>query len=209
MNKIIKTIGELRDRFFYIFIGGNRTGKSVTARKHIFAWKKANPNRLVVGYDPQHRFSDLLDVIIDSENEDWCLELHKYRNCLIVIDEFRELHESNIPVKGLKKLLYNRDEWGLDFITIFHTPSLVLTFLTGYATHYFIFYANVAEGGFKDKIPDYLKVTLASKMVNKYVAKYGKGKFLDSKGNIDCKFPHMVFDKEKGKISGINMDKPI
>lgn len=196
-----------RNRFFYVFIGSNRTGKSITARKHIVRWKKNNPGKLVVGFDPQHRFTDLLDIIIDPENENWALDLHQYRDVLVVIDEFRELHEQDKAVPGLKKWLYNRDEWGHDIIGIFHNPSLVLKVVVGYANFYFIFHTNVEEGGFKAKIPNYRLCTLASKEVNNYVAEYGKGTYKDATGKLICDFPHIVVNTEEQSLSAINMMK--
>lgn len=190
-----------RDNFFYCFIGGNRTGKSVTARKHIIAWRQANPGRLVVGYDPQHRFDGLIDVYINPEDEEWALKLHRFRNALIVIDEFKQLNESATPVKGLRTLFAQRCDWNLDIVTIFHNPAVVLNAITDFATHYFIFMTNTKEGSFKDKIPNYLLCVIASKEVNKHVSIFGKGTY------PECNFPHIVVDCEQQKLRAYNMSK--
>lgn len=188
-----------RDNFLYCFIGTNRCGKSLTARKHIIAWKQANPGRLVIGYDPQKRFRDLLDVLIDPEDSEWCLKLHRFRNALIVIDEFRQLNEHGLPVKGLRTLLTQRCDWNLDIITIFHNPSLVINAISDVATHYFIFLTHTKEGAFQAKIPNYVLCIIASKEVNRYVSIFGRGTY------PECDFPHIIVDGEKQKLRAIHM----
>lgn len=197
-----------RDNFLYCFIGGNRTGKSVTARIHAEAWKKANPGKLIISYDPQRRFQDITDVFISPEDEFWALKLHRFRNCLIIIDEVRQINESPIPVKGFRTLLSQRCDWNLDIITIFHNPGVVLNCITDLATHYFIFFTNAKEGSFKDKIPNYSLCMVGSKKVNSHVATFKtKGRYKDEKGNIVCDFPHTIVDCERQTVGCINMSK--
>lgn len=190
-----------RDNFLYVFIGANRCGKSVTARKHAVAWKRANPGRLIIGYDPQRRFTDLIDVHINPEDDEWALKLHKFRDALIIIDEFRQINENPQPVKGLRTLLAQRCDWNLDIITIFHNPDVVLNCITALATHYYIFLTNVKEGGFRDKIPNYTLCVVASKEVNRHVKTFGKGSF------PACDFPHIIVDTEQQRLRAINMSK--
>lgn len=202
MNLKLKTVSEfLRDNFLYCFIGTNRTGKSAIARKHIIAWKKSNPGKLVIGFDPQRRFRDLIDIFISPEDPKWAVKLHKFRNCLIVLDDMRVLNEDARPVEGLSNLMYYRCDWNIDIITVFHNPSLVLNCISAYATHYFIFLTNAKDGSFKDKIPNYTLCQLASEEVNRYVSIYGRGKW------PECDFPHIVVDCEKLKLMAIHMNK--
>lgn len=200
-----------RDNFLYVFIGGNRTGKSVTARKHAVAWKKANPGKLIIGYDPQRRFQDLIDVHISPEDEFWAVKLQRFRNSLIIIDEVKQINENPVPVKGFKTLLAQRCDWNLDIITIFHNPGDVLNCISALATHYFIFFTNTKEGAFQAKIPNYMLCVIASKEVNKHVSIFGKGNYSikDKMGNeqIVCNFPHIIVDGEKQTLEAINMSK--
>lgn len=190
-----------RENFSYVFIGTNRTGKSLTARKQIIIWKKANPGKLVVGFDPQKRFTGLIDVKVDPENENWLSEILEMRDILLVIDDFRKLHESSYPPKGLKTLMIDFCDYNIDMMFIFHNPSDVFNCISNHATHYFIFKTNVSEGKFKEKIPNYHLCTLASYEVNKYVSQYGRGSY------PKCDFPYMFIDNDSGKLSGINMMK--
>ena len=173
----------------------------MTARKHAVAWKKANPDKLIIGYDPQRRFQDLLDVHINPEDDEWALKLHRFRNCLIIIDELRQINEAPVPVKGLRTLLAQRCDWNMDIITIFHNPGVVLNCISDVASHYFIFLTNTKEGAFKDKIPNYLLCVVASKEVNKHVSVFGKGTF------PECNFPYIIVDCELQKLRAINMNK--
>jgi len=190
-----------RDNFLYVFIGTNRTGKSVIARRHIIKWKRANPGRKVISFDPQRRFTDLVDRFIDPEDENWALDMLEERNCLLVVDDLRILNDSPHPVAGLKKLMYYRCDYNIDIITAFHNPSDVLNCISDYATHYFIFLTNVQEGKFKAKIPNYKLCMIASDEVNKYVAKHGRGQW------PVCDFPYIVVNGETRKLTAKNMNK--
>lgn len=189
----------MRLNFLYAFIGTNRTGKSSVANELAIAWKKTNPNRLVVSHDPQNNFKEVTDVFIMPEDEEWALKCHNFRNCLIILDDFRLINEKNTPVKGLASLMYYRAKWNIDIITIFHNPSLILNLLAGFTTHYFIFLTSAQEGSFKNKIPNYSLCITASNQVNKYVSIFGRGKYPI--------FPYIVVDCEKQKLMSINMDK--
>jgi len=189
----------LRNNFLYGFIGTNRTGKSSVARQLIIAWKKANPNGKVIAHDPQDNFTDLVDIFILPEDEDWALKCCKFRNCLIVLDDFRLINESSRPVEGLSTLLYFRAKWNIDIITIFHNPSLVINAIAHFISHYFIFLTNAQEGSFKAKIPNYSLCIAASEEVNKYVSLFGRG--------THPKFPYIVVDCERQKLLAYNMSQ--
>lgn len=209
-------IKDKRNNFLYIFIGTNRTGKSTTARKQVIKWRKNNPNKLVYGYDPQRRFRkspvgtnpnldtysavDLIDVHINPENLNWALEMQERRDCLLLIDDFRKLHEDSRPIEGLKKLMYDYCDFNIDIMTIFHNPIDVLTCIGGHATHYFIFMTNETDGQFKQKMPNATLCKLASNMVNEYVRKHGRGG-----PENGYKFPYIRIDVERQDLWAINM----
>lgn len=188
-----------RNNFLYGFIGTNRTGKSSIAKQLAISWKNSNPNGIVISHDPQDNFTDITDIFIEPEDNDWAIKCCEYRNCLIILDDFRLINESARPVKGLSKLLYYRAKWNIDIITVFHNPSLVINSLAHFISHYFIFMTNAQEGSFKNKIPNYSLCVAASEEVNKYVSVNGRGKYPI--------FPFVIVDCEKQKLMAINLEK--
>lgn len=205
-----------------LFIGVNKTGKSSTAREIVEAWKASRPDPKfkVIAHDPQKIFGEirdpktgrilkpnLVDLHIEPDDEDWALRLCEMRNCYIIMDEFGVLNDKNVPVKGLKKLLYFREYWNHESMVLIHNPSLMLNILAGYATRYFIFLTFTQEGSFKKKIPNYRYCMAAASEVNEYVKKYGKGKHKLDPEYDGQGFPHIIFDVATQKLYAINMEK--
>lgn len=189
----------VRNNFLYGFIGTNRTGKSSVAKLLAKAWKDANPGQIIIAHDPQENFTDVADVFIQPEDDDWAIKCCEFRNCLIILDDFRLINESARPVEGLSNLLYYRAKWNIDIIAIFHNPSLIINAIAHFISHYFIFFTNAQEGSFKSKIPNYSLCIAASEEVNKYVSIYGRG--------VYPKFPYVIVDCEKQKLAAYNMEK--
>lgn len=190
-----------RPNFVYGFIGTNRTGKSSVARFQALAWKKANPNGLIIAHDPQDNFIGVADIFIEPENSNWALDCHRHRNCLIIADDYRLINESARPVKGLMTLFYFRAKWNIDMIFICHNPALIINALAHFISHYFIFLTNAQEGSFKSKIPNYTFCIAASEEVNKHVSVFGRGSY--------PKFPYIVVDCEHQKLNAYNMEKKL
>jgi hypothetical protein len=190
-----------RTNFLYGFIGTNRTGKSSVAKLQAQAWRTANPNGKIIAHDPQDNFTDIADIFIEPEDSEWAEKCHQFRNCLIILDDFRLINESARPVKGLSTLLYYRAKWNIDIITIFHNPTLVINTLAHFISHYFIFLTNAQEGSFKNKIPNYSLCIAASEEVNKHVSMFGRG--------VYPRFPYIVVDCEHQKLNAYNMDKKL
>lgn len=194
----------MNDNFCYVFIGTNKTGKSSVVRKHIKIWKRANPGKQVVAFDPQRMFKGLVDVYIKLDNDLWMEEILDMRNILLVIDDFRKLHDSNHPPKGLRTLLIDFCDYNISIMTIFHNPADVWDLLNSHATHYFIFKTNSKEGKFKEKIPNSSLCIVASYYVNKYVKQFGRGSYKTGED-----FPHIFIDTDSGKLIAVNMKKKI
>ncbi len=190
-----------RLNFLYGFIGTNRTGKTATAKELAKAWKLANPGQLIIAHDPQDNFSDLADIFIEPEDDEWAVKCCEMRNCLLILDDFRLINESNRPVQGLQKLLYGRAKWNIDIITIVHNPALVINAIAHFTSHYFIFMTNAQEGSFKAKLPNYSLCIAASEEVNKYVSIFGRGQW--------PRFPYVVVDCEKQRLQAYNMSKSL
>ena len=191
---------EERFNFVWGFIGTNRTGKSITAREYAEQWRASKPDHYqIVGFDPQKRFAHLLDKEIFPEDRDWAIDMQKYRNTLLILDDYRIINESDRPVEGLSNLMYFRAEYNIDIIYICHNPSLVINTLTYFTSHYFLFYTETLDGSFKKKIMNYKLCIQGQRLINNYVNTYGRGKFPN--------FPHVVVDCEKRELFAFNMDR--
>lgn len=192
-----------RSNFSMGFVGGNNTGKSTIAKHIARVWKKANPDCLIVAHDPQDNFGDIADYLINPEDKKWAERCCKFKNTLFILDDVRLINESNVPVSGLKNLLYFRTKRNVDIIHICHAPSEILNAFAHFTTHYYIFYTEAQEDEFKRKIPNHALVKACSKKVNDYVSIFGTGEY--EKKN----FPHMIIDCKTRKISAINMNNDV
>lgn len=191
--------------FVLSIIGTNRTGKTTEAKKIIRNWKKNNPEGTIIAFDPQSKMTGMYNSRIQDANEAWCNMLFTRTNtgdyvcswnvkngCLIVLDDYRILHEEDKTEHWLRILMNFREEWNMDFIYICHSPSLVLNYLTMYTNYYYIFYTKAIDKKWKDRIPDYDLCIKATTIMQLYVNKYGKGEY--------PKFPHCIVDCENNKL---------
>lgn len=202
MKQVIQTVNKLKQNlqkrvnFLWGFIGTNRTGKSVIARKCAEVYKHSKPDNMIVGFDPQKRFVGLLDGEIDPEDPEWCLKLHELRNALIILDDYRLINEKPTAVAGLQKLMYHRADWNIDIIYICHNPSLILNLLTYFTSHYFLFYTESMDGSFQKKIMNYKLCITGQKLINKHVQAYGRGNY--------PYFPYVMVDCENRELNAFN-----
>ncbi len=209
--------GEKRVNFFYMFIGGNRTGKSTTAVKQAVEWNNArDPNEYsIIAFDPQKRLRDAIgddrvDILIDPEDRDWAWKIKDVKDALVFLDDYKILNDKSIPAKGLITLMANRSENNVDIIMICHHPIFILSQLCSFITHFFIFRTNVMKKSFSDRIPDANDCIQSSIEINKYVKhKYGGDMEVYAKQCVsnDMKFPYIVVDTISGKRIAVNMDK--
>ncbi len=183
------------------FIGTNRTGKSVIARMYAEIWRRANPEGIIVSFDPQKRFKGLSDWEIEADDDDWVSKLLELRNALIILDDYKIIHEKNIPMKGLGKLLAHRADYNLDIIYICHNPSLIVNLLTFYTSHYFLFYTEAMDGSFQKKIMNYKLCINGQRLINKYVRTFGRGAY--------PKFPHVIVDTEAAELNAVNFTQKL
>ena len=123
--------------------------------------------------------------------------MRNLRNALLILDDYRTLHEQDKAEAWLLYLLQARSEQNIDIMYSIHNPALVINMLTYFTTHYYIFYTQVQEGGWKKKIPNYTTCMAVSNYVNKYVKIYGRGKYPD--------FPYMIIDNENEEVIAQNM----
>ena len=184
-----------RNCFLIGIIGTNRVGKTTKIRDIIKEWKKSRPNGLVVGFDPQMKLADLLDKQIGIADD--LTLINSLRNCLLVLDDFRALHLSDKAEKWLVYLMQFRDQWNIDIVYAVHNPSLVLNVLSFFTTHYYIFYTQSIEGGWKRKIPTYTVCSAVSSYLVEYVSLTGLGTY--------PKFPYFIVDNKGNKAIAVNI----
>jgi len=162
------------DLIFEAFVGYNSTGKTSIANKYAKTYHTNNPKLTIAGYDPQKKFTDLINpkYSIASEEKGWWgnteedikkrLQAKKYplnilRNSLIVLDDYRSMFKGdNIP-SDLLRLMEFRFEHGLDIILSCHSPGMILERFTPYISHYYIFYTKGKEDKFEAKMENYVE----------------------------------------------------
>lgn len=189
-------MSDTRENFFFMFLGHNRTGKSVTAKQVADEWRQAHDGK-IYAHDPQNRFSDILDVkLLPSDTVFREFLDDEPRRCLLILDDYRMLHPNDRMDKSLLDIMNVRNEFCVDIIMIAHAPSLVLERLTYYITHYFLYYTQSTDKGFKEKIPNYKALTELSRSVTNYVKMHGKG--------VYPTFPYIVFNNETEDATPIN-----
>ena len=201
----IKRVGRLN--FLMAFIGHNRTGKTSIALDIAKKWKASRPegSNTVICFDPQHKFDEVMDFEIELADTNWAYNLLKFRNSLVILDDYRILNSKNIPDKGVLELLQFRNEYNIDMIIICHNPALLINIFTYFVTHYYIFYTMVQVGSFEKKIPNYELCMAASNLVNTYVQAHGRGDYADGK----MLFPYVVVENETEVVTAYNMTKDI
>ena len=146
MSEIIKR----RGGEILCFLGHNNTGKSAESIFYIEQFckkrkkiknKNKNFNRLAV-FDPQNRYQKYLekgDLNITPLNDDWFLTVSKFRDSLVVLDDHRQLIDTDTIDKRILNLLFLRSEYGIDFIIITHFAKLIQPKLVGYIDKYLMF----------------------------------------------------------------------
>lgn len=202
-----------RKNFVWAFIGANGTGKTVTSLQLARAWRKYNPRRRIIAFDPQGVLErELLDascgdILIPRGLKNWAKILTKeiaphqyqYTNYLLFIDDYRMLCTDDKTDSGLLDLLALRRFINCDVIVSTHNPSLILERLSYYVTNYSIYFTSAAEGGFDKRTANYANCEKACRIVRQYVIQHGMGSY--------PKFPYaLVTDKAKD-IRFHNMDK--
>lgn len=189
-----------RDAFVYAFVGHNRTGKSVTARRVAEKYKKENPNNIIVSYDPQSRFVGVSDERILTP--DWQEYIDKeYFDCLFVVDDYHMVVEERID-KSLTDLFALRDERGLDFIFITHQPKLIRKKISYYITHLYLYFTMGTDTDFKDRLTDTELAIKCRHFINEYVNKYGKGSYEEG-------FPYLRINCIESTVQAININKKL
>lgn len=200
---VVKAKQEEQERvnFVWGFVGTNRTGKSLTAFQYASRWKASRPEyHKIIAFDPQQRFASIADEFLGPEEKDCFLNKERFRNCLLILDDYKIINEGDRAVPGLANLLYFRGEHNTDIIYICHNPSLVINILTYFTSHYFLFYSESMDGSFKKKIMNYRLCIQGQRLINDYVNAYGRGKFPGP-------FPYVIVDCEKRELFALNMNK--
>jgi archaellum biogenesis ATPase FlaH len=188
-----------RENFLMTFIGHNRTGKTVIAKEIAKEWKKTHNGEIIV-FDPQHRFTDILDVEIKEDNENWANELYESKplNSLVIFDDYKMLMDNDRTPKKFLSLLAARNEWCTDVIMITHHPRLLLERASYYVTHYFVFYTQADDKAFSRNIINVQDIIDVKNAVNAEVLKNGRGTY--ERKN----FPYAIYVQDEGTAQFVN-----
>lgn len=169
---------------------------------------------MVIGFDPQKQFQELLDVEIDIKDaakvKNWAnfINENDYRNCLIILDEFRVINPSHQPSAGLIELLSMRTERNLDIFVIIHSPSLTTNLLPIYITHYYMFNTQTVSDSFDKKIPNYEILATGLNVINEHCIKNQVYSSINNYGkDFYPYFPYVVYDLKENKLFKINFNK--
>lgn len=190
-----------RENFIFALIGHNRTGKTTISIEIIKQWKQTHKG-VVIAYDTQKRVPEnLKDIDITGIEPNEVLDVVMNNpESLLVLDDYRMLYSYDKTDKDLMKLLMLRNEYCIDIIISAHAPSLILERLSYYVTHYYLFYTQGTDKGFKDKMNNGIVLAMIREIINGYVKQYGKGQY-ETKS-----FPHIIFNTETETISFENME---
>lgn len=210
-----------RQNFVRLYVGKNSIGKTPTAIYDVMAYQRAFPKKKIIVFDSQDKFKDAhdrgdlrVDLLIPRNNKGWAgvgpdglqyhtepspgKKIYKWRNSLLILDDYRMLLRGNDMPSNFYDLfaLRPREHFNMDMIMICHEPRNILRGVAGYITHYHIF-ANEASAIQYDseRISCYVKCQQASLVINKYASMYGKG-YYDVKTQTPY-FPHIVVEKER------------
>jgi hypothetical protein len=186
---------EKRKNLFAAFIGTNRTGKSATAKMYAEKWKHNNPGREIIAFDPQENFASIATQLIYAGQPNVGDIITSARNCLIILDDYKIIHPKYQAEKWLIELMNFRAKWNVDIIIVTHSPALVLTYLTYYITHYYIFLTQTQKDSFQKKIPNYELCMKA----NLYINMYDRGQYPN--------FPHIIVTNESDDLLTQNISR--
>jgi hypothetical protein len=200
-NTFVK--GGDRENFFFCFIGNNSTGKTQTALKFVKKWREShNQDDVIVAFDPQKRFLAYSDYIIETDGTmNWCEEILGLRNALLILDDYRLIHDKAKIDPNFLKFFIDRTNNNVDIMIICHTPLHILTDMTTFISHYLIYPVQATKEGFDRKISNAYLCIAASAWLNNYVSKYKNAGLPDFYPN----FPYIVVDNQKSKLNSVNV----
>jgi len=167
-----KYLQKERENFMKGLIGTNKTGKTAVTKQIAIGWgEDKDESYTIIGFDPRRQLQDICDsfIYITDSDEEIISKIDSTRNALIILDDYRILHEEDKVRPWLLYLLQQKDGYNIDIVYSCHNPELVINKLTYFTTHYYIFYTQVQEGGWRKKIPNYTTCIAVSNYVNKYV----------------------------------------
>ena len=193
-----------RVNFLIGVIGTNGTGKTSIARKLAIAWKGSRPGQDIIAFDPSEDFEDVADYIIDISDKDWAKRCQDKPNSLLILDDYRILCRESKSSPDFDTLLYRRRKLNIDIIYICHSPALVLNICTYLTNQYYIFHTLATDGSFQKKIPHYHLCVTATRMVNDYVQKHGRGEHPQSSAYVGQDFPYIIVDTQTQELKAIN-----
>lgn len=209
-----KVYSNRRDNFIAGLIGVNKTGKSTVAKeKIIIPWRQSRSSKFqIYGHDPQNVCDGIIPKqnLIDSENKNWALDCCKLRNCLLILYEIKILFpKPQHPPAGLLKLFSQAYAWNIDIVWEAHHAKLVPEVCTYHTNKYYLFLTFGTKKQFDNELPAAELCKAGSNYVNRYVAKYGKGRHRLDPLYDGMNFPYAIVDVQNQKLTGVNMNLPL
>lgn len=214
-----------RDHEIITVIGLNGTGKSVTTRGLVGHWKRANPMGKIISYDPQFQFQNFTNFNISPEANKWAMELNAKKkqpvgktmkdqyvitDSLVLLDDFRSLHEGNHMPEGLKTFFINRRVLNNEMIISVHSPKDVLEGTKAFVTKYYFFYTQSHPTEYHKKLQHPEMCLAASNLVNNYYSMYKDEIFHPNDPKFTGQsFPYIIFDTKTREMMPVNMSKQL
>lgn len=194
----------MRKAFLYHLVGHNRTGKSTVALKIAERYKQSHPNNRIVSFDIQGRFRHISNEFITDEKDLEAYEKRRVKRTLFIFDDYHNLIDERVS-KSLLLLLGQRNEWGLDFIFITHSPELIRKKVSYYITHYLLFYTAGSLSYFKKKTEDPERVIKCKKIIDNVWLSLSE----EEQDKLYPDFPYILIEFASRKDRAVNFEKPI
>jgi len=190
-----------RRAYFAGFIGMNRTGKTVTALQMVKEYKKANPKNEIFAFDPQNKFSEIADYIIQDKND--VINLLDRKDALLIMDDYQALYTQDSTDANFTSLLTYRAEHGIDIFFITHHPALIKQKFSYYMSHLFIFPCNLSKDvvGIDKKVPNGTFIESLFRIIDEEVTITGG---LAENEKLYPNFKYIVYDYSTQKYKRAN-----
>ena len=190
-----------RRAIFAGFVGMNRTGKTTIALQIVKEYKKANPKNEIFVFDPQNKFSEYADYIIQDKND--IANLLDRKDALLILDDYQALYPQDSTDQVFSTLLTYRAEHGIDIFFITHHPALIKQKFSYYMSHLFIFPCNLSSDvvGIDKKVPNGVFIESLFRMMDEEINATGG---LAENEKLYPNFKHIVYDYGLMKYKTVN-----
>lgn len=225
-----------RQAFVWALYGKTGSGKTSFCIFLAKIWRKCNPGKKVIGFDPHGNLSKagVLDHKIEETDHDWPVILmtrlcqkcncikhpkqdkctkcghnvwrYKFQGCLLILDDYRSLLPSDSTPEDVLRLLALKRAIGLDIMLIMHNPKMLILRVATYITKHLIFATQSLAGNFSDRITEYVSCQKAANLINQYVLEMG-GVDCENYTKMHPNFPYVMVHNDSETLQCENMDE--